>query len=384
LCSDATERERVLDMQLRLRPLRTITFAVIALALTVSGPWMGWWMLAPLSAAGLAVLFADRGLERSRRPEFRLAAAWLVCELAITAAVALTGGPRSPMVAWLVLPVVTMASLVSVRAVAVGAIVAAVLLVTSTVGVDPSYVAAAPQDVAFPLALLGALALFSLAFMRSDLQHRTASVIDPLTSMLNRRALRARAGELHDQVAVVRQPIGLIVGDLDHFKDVNDTHGHAAGDALLRDVAAGMRRRLRAFDLAYRLGGEEFLVLLPGADEQQTARLAEELRRTIMAGDYGGVKITMSFGVSASEASSFDYDTVFEAADRALYQAKVDGRNCVCVARASKPGSACDPDGALPSLQLIPRDPAVTATPERGAQRARPSSPQLGNQGLKS
>ena len=127
------------------------------------------------------------------------------------------------------------------------------------------------------------------------------------------------------------QPIGLIVGDLDHFKEVNDSSGHAAGDAVLIDVAYRMRKQLRAFDLAYRLGGEEFLVLLPGADLQQSTALANQLREGIAARTAGGQHVTMSFGVSASENGAvFDYATVFAQADAALYEAKRSGRNRVC------------------------------------------------------
>jgi diguanylate cyclase (GGDEF)-like protein len=216
-------------------------------------------------------------------------------------------------------------------------------------------VIASPQQVVFRLALLGAVALLSLALMRSDLQHRSASIIDPLTSMLNRNALGARVAELSHQARVVQQPIGLIVADLDHFKAVNDTHGHGVGDAVLRDVAYCLRKRLRAFDLAYRLGGEEFLVLLPGADARESAALAEDLRETILASHHGGVAVTMSFGVSASPPSSFDYDDVFEAADQALYTAKAAGRNCVRVAEA--------PDGNWPVLTEPQSRPHEVALP---------------------
>jgi diguanylate cyclase (GGDEF)-like protein len=321
----------VLDMEQRLRPLRACSFAVLAVALLVCGPFVGWWTLIPLAVASLAFFLTDRGLQTSARPEYRLAVAWLSSESAIAASVALTGGARSPAIAWLVLPVVTLAARFNVRGVVVGTSVAASLILASSLGVDPAQAVASPQRVLFPLALLGALALLSLALMQSDVQHRTASVIDPLTSMLNRNALRARVDELRDQAPIVRQPIGLIVGDLDHFKAVNDTHGHSAGDAVLRDVAYCLRKRLRAFDLAYRLGGEEFLVLLPGADASAAAIVAEDLRRTIEASAHGNLPVTMSFGVSASEPSRFDYQETFEAADQALYAAKTAGRNCVRV-----------------------------------------------------
>ena len=345
LCATQSDRERLLDMEHRLKPLRAGAFAVLAVALLVCGPWVGWWTLIPLAAASVIFFLTDRGLQSSPCPEYRLALAWLTSEVTIAASVALTGGPRSPALAWLVLPVVTLAARFNVRGVIAGSLVAAGLILLSSLGVNPAQVIDSPQHVLFPLALLAALALLSLALMQSDVQHRSASVIDPLTSMLNRNALRVRVDELRAQAQVVQQPIGLIVGDLDHFKAVNDTHGHAAGDAVLRDVAYCLRKRLRAFDLAYRLGGEEFLVLLPGADVEEAAMLAEDLRVTIVDTRQGELTtpVTMSFGVSASEASRFDYDEVFEAADRALYAAKAAGRNCVRIA-----GGPPDPSPPAP------------------------------------
>ncbi len=332
LCAGQADRERVLDMEPRLRPLRTWSFALLGLALIVCGPWVGWWTLIPLAGAGLVFYVTNRGLETSPRPEYRLAFAWLGSEFAIAASVALTGGTNSPALAWLVLPVVTLAARFNMRGVVAGTGVAAALMLASSLGVDPAAVSAKPQYVIFCLALLGAVALLSVALMRSDVHHRAESVIDPLTSMLNRNALRTRADELRDHARIVQQPIGLIVGDVDHFKAVNDAYGHAAGDAVLRDVAYCLRKRLRAFDLAYRLGGEEFLVLLPGADAREAAVLAEALREAILTAGPDDLSVTMSFGVSASEPSRFEYEEVFQAADRALYEAKDAGRNCVRVA----------------------------------------------------
>ncbi len=125
----------------------------------------------------------------------------------------------------------------------------------------------------------------------------------------------------------------MIVADLDHFKRVNDTHGHSVGDAVLRDVAYLLRKQLRAFDLAYRLGGEEFLILVPGSDVAHTAELAERLRVAVGAEPVGGgVHVTMSIGVAASEHDHrFDYGSVFGDADKALYAAKRAGRNQVCL-----------------------------------------------------
>jgi diguanylate cyclase (GGDEF)-like protein len=326
-------------MEERLRPLRTWSFVVLGGALLLSGPWLGWWTIFPLLFAGIAFAVTDHGLDHSPRPEYRMAATWTAAELAIAGSVALTGGPRSPAVAWLVLPVVTLAARFNTRGVLAGAGIAALLIAATTLGVDPGYVLHHPPLLLFPLALLGGIALLSVALMRSDLQHRSAAVIDPLTSMLNRNALRTRLDELAHQAEIISRPIGVIVGDLDHFKEVNDIHGHAAGDAVLQDVAYTLRKHLRAFELAYRLGGEEFLVLLPGADIRRAGRIAEELRAAIAAAPHGSLAVTMSFGVSAAPAGSFDYEQVFAAADRALYGAKAAGRNCV----------RCEADAAVPA-----------------------------------
>jgi len=361
LCATFADRERVVDMEQRLRPLRTWSFRVLASALLLSGPWLGWWTIIPLVAAGVAFAATDRGLERSARPEYRMAAAWTAAELAIAGSVALTGGPRSPAVAWLVLPVVTLAARFNTRGVLTGAGIAGVLIVATTVGVHPNYVLHHPPLLLFPLALLGAMALLSVALMRSDLQHRSASVIDPLTSMLNRNALRTRVDELAHQAEIVQRPIGVIVGDLDHFKAVNDMHGHAAGDAVLKDVAYRLRKHLRAFELAYRLGGEEFLVLLPGADTQRAAQVAEDLRAAIAAEPHGSLSVTMSFGVSTAAAGSFDWEQAFAAADRALYRAKAAGRNRVRCAV-----DEADEADEMATTPPTPSEPAVGALSSSG------------------
>jgi diguanylate cyclase (GGDEF)-like protein len=328
LCRTRTDRERLVDMEERIKPLRAVSIGLLAIALLACGPWVGWWTLIPLSAAALGFTLCDRSLRTAQRPELRMAAAWLLSELAIACSVALTGGPRSPAVAWLVIPVTTLAARFNTRGVIAGASLVAALILGSTFGVAPSYVLHHPQNVVFPLALLGGISLLSLALMRSDLQHRSASVIDPLTSMLNRNALATRVEELRHQAAHVHQPIGLILGDLDCFKQINDRYGHATGDNVLRDVGYCLRKQLRAFDLVYRLGGEEFLILLPGADAKRSAAVAEGLREAVAAA-MQKPQVTISFGVTASQPGRFDYASSLEAADRALYLAKAAGRNQV-------------------------------------------------------
>ncbi len=144
-----------------------------------------------------------------------------------------------------------------------------------------------PLIVTAPSAVILTIAALSVALMRSDLHHRGAAVIDPLTGMLNRKALSTRVEELAQQARISGQPIGLIMGDLDHFKAVNDSRGHASGDAVLKDIAYALRKHLRAFDLAYRIGGEEFLIVLPGAHAHHCAGVAEELRLRIEDSTFG-------------------------------------------------------------------------------------------------
>jgi diguanylate cyclase (GGDEF)-like protein len=322
----------MLDMEVRLKPVRTLAMSSLVVALLATGPWLGWWPALLCVAIGLIFLAADLALPRLERPEFALAGAWAFAQFAIAGAIWLTGGPDSPAVAWLAIPVVTLASRFDLRGVVAGGLYTAALMIGATVGHSPGLVTEAPQEAIAPLALLFAVAALTTALMRSDIAHRTESVIDGLTGMLNRRALATRVSELAAQAKVTGEPIGVVIGDLDHFKRVNDEHGHAVGDAVLVDVAYTLRKELRAFDLAYRLGGEEFLVLLPGASLDEAVMIAERLRAAVADAPAGGVSVTMSFGVASSSGGGFEYDAVLAAADGALYEAKHAGRDRVSVA----------------------------------------------------
>ncbi|MCW3039496.1 MAG: hypothetical protein JWM31_1401 [Solirubrobacterales bacterium] len=329
LCPNPGDRDRLLDMEHRLKPVRGVTMGVLAVALIICGPWVGWWTLAPLTVATLGFAIVDRGIEQAGRPELRIALAWVLSMVAISGAVAAAGGPNASTVTWLVLPVITLPARFGMRGLQAGAVFAATCMIVVTLGVNPHAVLHAPDRLFAPLALLLGITLLSIALMRSDLHHRSVAVIDPLTGMLNRAALATRTSELAQQAAIVKRPIGLVVGDLDHFKAVNDLHGHATGDAVLQEVAYRIRKHLRAFDLAYRLGGEEFLVIVPGASAQQAGDIAQTLCSAISASPAAGLSMTMSFGVAASPPGVFEFDEVFAQADLALYAAKAAGRNRV-------------------------------------------------------
>lgn len=329
LFDESVDRERMVDMDLRLQPVRMRAFIVLAIALLLMGPWYGYWTLGALAAAGLGFRLADWQITKLEFPERAIFAAWAGSELIIAISVALTGGLQSPAFCWFAVPVITLSARFSSRGIMIGVFFTLALMLGVTFGFDWVSFVDNPSMVFTTGALVVATAMLSTALMHSDREHRSEAVIDPLTGLLNRKALLGRANELAQQSAFSGRPVGMIVADLDHFKKVNDAHGHAVGDAVLHATAEVFRHQLRAFDMAYRIGGEEFLVLLPGADLDETAELAETLRRAIMADEEcRALEVTMSFGVSASErGQAFSYDCIFALADAALYDAKHGGRN---------------------------------------------------------
>ena len=168
--------------------------------------------------------------------------------------------------------------------------------------------------------------------------------IDQLTGTSNRgvfeneleRSLKIIRGETeeHRSTAEHHKEVSLIFVDLDHFKQINDTYGHPAGDEVLRKVSALLMDSVRETDIVARVGGEEFVVLMRGADESVAARDAEDFRMKISQMEfenYPDLQVTASFGVSSSESSQLAKD-LYEKADKALYEAKRSGRNRVIVA----------------------------------------------------
>ncbi|HEY7509602.1 MAG TPA: diguanylate cyclase [Vicinamibacteria bacterium] len=169
---------------------------------------------------------------------------------------------------------------------------------------------------------------------------RQQATRDSLTGLWNRAlVLDGLARELH-RAQREQQPLSVVIGDLDHFKKVNDTYGHPGGDAVLREAASRMRTALRGYDLVARYGGEEFLAVLPGCDEASARQVAERLRAAIaerpMAAGDAAVTVTMSLGVAAASPGA-DAVALIQAADTALYRAKAKGRDCVVAAAPSAP-----------------------------------------------
>jgi len=329
LCAGAADRERMLDMDRRLAPVRGLALGVLVLAALANAAWLGLWTLVPIAFAAVGFALASRLSEHSDRPEYVLFGSWVFSELVIAATIAISG-LHSDLLAWLAIPVITLSARFSARGVLAGVLVALGLALGVAFAIDASTIIDYPPTLISPAAVIIAVGILSTALMHSDFEHRGEAVIDQLTGMLNRNALARRADEIEQQSRVTGEPVAIVVGDLDRFKLINDTLGHAVGDRVLTDVAYAIRKQLRAFDAAYRLGGEEFLVLMPGSSAEGAAEIAEALRAAVAAQTFAGRGVTMSFGVSATTAGQdFDYDHQFTLADAALYEAKDAGRNRV-------------------------------------------------------
>ena len=167
---------------------------------------------------------------------------------------------------------------------------------------------------------------------------RTAQ-IDPLTGLNNRRGFLPVAESLWSLVVRKNRNICVAMIDIDHFKDINDRHGHAAGDKVLQKVAAELDRSRRQGDLLARWGGEEFTLLLPETDQEEALKVAERFRHNVEqlnVSDRGGViRCTISIGVASRHSESVTLDQAIATADEELYQAKIQGRNQVCAGPTS-------------------------------------------------
>lgn len=192
------------------------------------------------------------------------------------------------------------------------------------------------QDERFTYMLRETVAL-GLVNLRLREKLRSQSVRDPLTGLFNRRYLDESLEVEFARSIRSEQPIAVIMMDIDHFKVFNDTFGHDAGDVVLKEVASVLARSTRKGDIAGRFGGEEFLLLMPGADAQRAITRAETMRSAIGSLDlrFGGQtlgKVTASFGVAVFPMDGDTRESLLHAADRALYAAKAAGRDRVMAA----------------------------------------------------
>jgi two-component system, cell cycle response regulator len=170
----------------------------------------------------------------------------------------------------------------------------------------------------------------ALSHRSETLQH--AALTDPLTGMQNRRYFDEALREYLDAFRHVDKPLGLLIIDLDHFKQINDTHGHDIGDKVLREVGDGLRAITRYHDVLARLGGEEFALVVPNMDEDQLVEFADRIRgavaQVVVASPRGRIRVTASVGAAVWNGRE-SADDFFRRADTCLYEAKRGGRNRV-------------------------------------------------------
>jgi diguanylate cyclase (GGDEF)-like protein len=187
-------------------------------------------------------------------------------------------------------------------------------------------------------ALLLAVALPPVVLLQRSLLHsqlKAQARTDPKTGVLNAGAWQGEADLAIDRARRRREPLAVLLADVDHFKKVNDTYGHLTGDAVLRTLAAEMRQQVRESDLVGRFGGEEFAILLSGTTAEEACLVADRIRRgagvvKVLTKDMI-VGVTVSIGVAVLGSHGGDLSELLNAADMALYRAKDTGRDRVCL-----------------------------------------------------
>ena len=161
------------------------------------------------------------------------------------------------------------------------------------------------------------------------------AITDALTGLFNRRYMENHLATLIEQAGARGKPLAVMMLDIDYFKSINDSHGHDAGDDVLRDFALRIKRSIRGIDLACRCGGEEFVIVMPETDVTVAAMVAERLRRRIAAEPFAisqgtkSIPVTLSIGIAALRGQNDNAASLIKRADQALYRAKRDGRNRV-------------------------------------------------------
>jgi two-component system cell cycle response regulator len=159
------------------------------------------------------------------------------------------------------------------------------------------------------------------------------ALTDPLTGLNNRRYMETHLDALCEQARASGQPLSLLVADIDSFKAVNDTFGHDAGDGVLREFARRLRRNTRGIDLVCRIGGEEFVVVMPDTALDRACQIGERLRAAVAVEPFAAsgaqLRVTASVGIATFRGPADTVQAMFRRADRALYGAKRAGRNRV-------------------------------------------------------
>jgi len=350
LCPTRADRVRLTDMSPAVRRARLLAGLFCGVGVLALVPWIGWGPLAVFALVPGPLVVLDRLLGRARRPERVVAASLSLHTTLIVTGVGISGGVHSPLLPWVAIPVVTAAARFRLPVFLTGSVLAATALVLAAALSSPSALLHDPAPLIGVVVLMAALVVAQQPLLGAEIRWRRDAVLDPLTGLLNRQGLHRRFREVAEQARLTGSPVSLVVFDLDEFKHLNDAHGHAQGDAVLKDVAYMLRKELRSFELLYRIGGEELLLILPGAELAAGCEIAEQARCAIEHGRPAGLLVTASFGVSSALGDDIEFEPMFQAADRSLYEAKRAGRNQV----AFTPAANRDPTVLASELAAAP------------------------------
>lgn len=332
LCPEPADRERLVEMDERLAPAQVWFFAALSIGIVAVIPRYGAWILGPLLGAVLFGYFSRRLLADRWAPEYTLAATAVFGQSMLAIGIMMSGGAESPVMPIMLIAAALLPARFSGRGLTVFVGIALALMIVPAVAIDPAAAARKPELLLACVAGMLGLVKMVHAITRSDHDHRVEASRDQLTGLLNRRALTARFPQILRSASDGRLRVALLTCDIDFFKRVNDEHGHARGDAVLTAFAERITGELRASDMAFRWGGEEFVVAAIVEDATSALQTAERLRGAVAAEPIDGLPLTISIGVALSCGQQTDFEALFTSADAALYRAKGAGRDRVVVA----------------------------------------------------
>jgi len=299
LCTTDAELQRYLDLEPNMETARRRVVAIILIPAVITsvgfGPALG-----TITAFGVLVALLMEWW-RSTRPSTPMRGALSAAgfQFLLTSGVALTGGLRSPWLPWLAIPVMMLACRFRRAVVITGLVLAAVVAVAACLIAE--WAGTARQ---FPVwyhglaatALTVALAIVGLTMQSAEIQSRSAANQDPLTGLPNRKALNDTLRHLAPRIWAANKWLCIPACDLDHFKDINDRYGHPRGDEVLVQAAATLQSSLQGIGTVFRIGGEEFVAVLPGVDREDGTRIAERIRHVVSTTPMSDLSITCRWG----------------------------------------------------------------------------------------
>ena len=339
LCKSEFDRQRLVESTIKGRPIRRALMIALQLVSLAMVPVIGWPPFIAISVGNLIAEVSEFRVESARRPENQIFLGWVAMLINVALLVGLYHAHSLALMPALIAMIMPLIGGYPVRVLAIGSgMVVLTELVVGLVLIQPFDTEVLLSTVV-TVAATTVLAVGVVTLIRSDETYRHESVIDPLTGMLNRRSLESHAEELLAKARFRSLSVAILMLDLDHFKSINDNHGHDVGDQVLARTSEAMQAQLRSSDVIFRIGGEEFLAILLGVDQHMVQRLADGVRLAVArSGAQPGV--TISVGAAIDDASSNpDFRSLFRRADRALAEAKQSGRNCVRLSAGPTDGS---------------------------------------------